>query len=128
MGLFGKMTEPRVLWAGVKPRDGLTHLHEKIDRALMAAGLEPEHQKFVPHITLARFKIRGRHAVPPKGLVMFLETHGKIAGHGFGVEEFILYRSHLGQEGASYEALVHYPLTKQTEIQTPSKDQTSGRP
>lgn len=114
IGLFGRMTEPRILWAGLLPRAGLVHLHDKIDRALVGAGLEPEHQKFTPHITLARFKMNHRrHRGIPKGLEIFLETYGKIGDHGFPVEEYILYQSHLGQEGASYEPLVHFPLKKQ---------------
>jgi 2'-5' RNA ligase len=115
IGLFGKMTAPRVLWAGLKPPEGLVHLHDKIDRALVGAGLEPEHRKFTPHITLARFNNRGRHSGIPKGLEMFFATHGKISGHGFAVEEFILYRSHLSDGGAAYEPLARYPLAKRIE-------------
>ena len=112
VGLFGKMKDPRILWAGLRPHESLVHLHEKIDRLLVASGLEPDHRKFVPHITLARFGHPGRQRHAPKGLEMFLAAHGKIGGHAFAVEEFILYRSHLGHEAAAYEALAHYPLTK----------------
>jgi 2'-5' RNA ligase len=110
IGLFGKMTEPRILWAGLKPRKAFLHLHEKIDRVVMAAGIEPDHRKFSPHITLARFSGGGRYAGKPKGLEMYLGTYGGVGGHGFAVEEFILYQSHRGQAGAIYEPLQHYPL------------------
>ncbi|MDQ3471130.1 MAG: RNA 2',3'-cyclic phosphodiesterase, partial [Pseudomonadota bacterium] len=43
------------LWAGVEPRAPVAELAAKIERACLAAGLEPERRAFHPHITLARW-------------------------------------------------------------------------
>ncbi|MEO5612506.1 MAG: RNA 2',3'-cyclic phosphodiesterase, partial [Sphingomicrobium sp.] len=43
------------LWAGVQPNTPVAALAAKVERICVAAGLEPEHRTFHPHITLARF-------------------------------------------------------------------------
>ncbi len=105
VGCFQSGRRVRVVWASVDGSAALTHLHGKVESAVVRSGFGPEGRKFKPHVTLARLKNT------PVGKVSgFLE-----AGHGFSagpvpVTRFTLYRSHLNRDGAQYEALADYPL------------------
>ena len=103
----GKFEKRRhgALWAGVTPKNQLKALNAKVERTCQSAGLEPERRAYHPHITLARWKGRAQ------GLDRFLEQHGGLAFDPWEVREFILYESHLGREGAHYEAVTAYPLS-----------------
>jgi 2'-5' RNA ligase len=92
------------LWAGVAPRDQLKALAQKVEHACQAAGLAPERRAFHPHITLARW---GK-AAPNLGPL--IERHGGLNSAPWQVEEFILYESRLGRDGAHYEAIAAFPL------------------
>jgi 2'-5' RNA ligase len=92
------------LWAGVQPKDQLKAINSKIERACQSASLEPERRAFHPHITLARWKGR-----TPR-VDRFLEQHGGLTSEAWPAEEFILYESRLGHEGAHYEPVATYPL------------------
>lgn len=106
VGAYGEGRETRALWAGVERAEPLLHLQKKIDRALEAHDLEPDGRKFSPHITLARLK-RAR----PEQVQGFLAHHGGFEGGTLPVQEFALFRSFTGHEGAHYEKLAAYPLT-----------------
>jgi 2'-5' RNA ligase len=93
-----------VLFARAIPRDPLDALHKKIDRALVSVGLEPDRRAFLPHITLAR---RRRAATDPSA---WLESHAALSAPPEPVDQFILYESRLGHDGAHYEAVTEYPL------------------
>ncbi len=93
------------LFARAAPADALAALHKKIDRALVRIGLEPERRAFLPHITLAR---RRSGAVDPDG---WLERNAGLASCAAPVPAMILYQSHLGRHGSSYEAVASYPLS-----------------
>ncbi len=53
-GVFGGGDRPRSLWVGVERSPELVALRDKIEQALIRAGLPPEPRKFAPHVTLAR--------------------------------------------------------------------------
>lgn len=93
-----------VLFARAVQRPPLEALHKKIDRALFSVGLEPDRRAFLPHITLAR---RRRSAAEPTA---WLEAHAGLNAPPETVDEFILYESRLGHDGAHYEAIAEYPL------------------
>jgi len=96
LGLFGKMRQPRALWAGVADPAPLRDLHGRIEAALAHAGLPPDERRYIPHVTLARF--RGR----PRRLEAFLAEHQDFAAPAFTAEHITLFRSHLGRHGARY--------------------------
>jgi 2'-5' RNA ligase len=104
VGTFERKDRVDTLWIAVRPRDELSRLHAKIDRALAQAGVAADPRAFLPHVTIARFsgrsgpgpEVAGRIAVPPLP--------------PFVVRRFALYESHLGADGASYQAVAHYPL------------------
>jgi 2'-5' RNA ligase len=72
---------------------------------LVRAGLQPERRAFLPHITLAR---RRSAAVDPAG---WLERNAGLTSGTERVAAMILFQSHLGRHGSSYEAMATYPLT-----------------
>ena len=115
-GRFGNDSRTRALWAGVERSDALVALHEKIDRALIGAGLPPEGRKYTPHVTPARFGAgqsggRSRGRDPSAGRVLqWLEAQGGFFAVPFEAREFILYESHLGRNGADYLPLESFPL------------------
>jgi 2'-5' RNA ligase len=104
VGAFDSRGRPNALWAGVRPHERLAELHKKIDQTLVRCGLEPERRAYLPHITLARMNSR---AGP---LDRFLEEHSGLSSPAFTLDSFLLFESHLGHEGASYEAVERYPL------------------
>ncbi len=105
VGSFDTRGRVNAVWAGVRPRGALDHLHRKIDQALVRAGLEPERRAYLPHITLARFS-RG-DAVDPQA---WIARHAGLASPPFTMRHFALYESHTGHAGATYEIVARYPL------------------
>ena len=93
------------LWAGVEPRKPVGDLAAKVDRACVAAGLEPEHRAFHPHITLARYKRRGAEIAAD-----FERRQAGLASEPFDVDRFTLFESHLSRHGAHYEEVAAYRL------------------
>ena len=102
-GTFGGH-KPRALWAGVAAHAGLDSLQARIEQAARDVGLDAEGRKFTPHVTLAWLK-----AAPPERIATFVDHHSPFAAD-LPVTGFTLYRSHLGGEGAEYEALAEYFL------------------
>ena len=103
-GTFDRAGRIDSLWVSVHPRDRVKALHDKIDRALVRAGIPPEQRAFLPHVTLARFS---RTSAPPPDIASSLPPP---PGTAFPVTSFALYESHLGSEGAIYETIARYPL------------------
>ena len=90
----------------MRPHEALAALHRKVDQALVRVGLAPERRAYLPHITLARLN------VPPETVrSSFLADQAALASPAFTLDHFLLFESHLGGEGASYEAIARYPLT-----------------
>ncbi len=104
-GAFDRRGRVHAVWAGVEKSEALSVLRDKVETALVRTGLEPEHRKFKPHVTVARIK---GGAATEAGL--YLETHAGFAAGPFAVEQFTLFESHLGHGGAHYVALADYPL------------------
>jgi 2'-5' RNA ligase len=105
VGLF-EQRSGGALWAAVQPKQPVAALAAKVERACVAAGLEPERRAFHPHITLARWNRREAQAAQA-----FLERNRALATPTFAVGRFILYQSRLSRHGAHYEEVADYPLT-----------------
>lgn len=104
VGAFDSRGRVNALWAGVRPREPLARLHRKIDQALVRLGLAPERRAYLPHVTLARMN------APAEAVERFVETHAGLASAPFTLDHFLLFESHLGHEGARYEAVERYRL------------------
>lgn len=105
VGFFDRGRRVHAVWAGVEAGPALTHLHGKVESAVVRAGFEPERRKFKPHITLARLRGTPVHRVGE-----FMQVRESFRSAPFAAESFVLFRSHLGNGGAHYEALADYPL------------------
>lgn len=107
LGLFGG-EKVRAVWAGVAPNAPLMRLQEKLETAVRRAGVVTEHRRFVPHVTLGRFR--------PPGIEERMRIERAVAGGGdfragpMPVGEIVLFESIRGAAGARYEALARYPL------------------
>lgn len=104
VGRFDRRTGG-ALWAGVEPRKSVVDVAAKVERACVAAGLEPERRAFHPHITLARY---GRRSADVAG--EFERRNSGLSSEPFAVRSFILFESHLSRHGPHYEMVANYPL------------------
>ena len=104
VGTFDRQGRIDTLWIGIQPRDRIAPLHDRIDRALVQAGVPADARAFRPHVTLARFT---RGTAPDRAMASRMTIPPLPA---FAIERFALYESHLGAGGASYEAIAHYQL------------------
>lgn len=109
VGAFGGRGRQGQLWAGLHPREPLVALHRKVDQLCVRAGLAPEHRAFTPHITVAR--LPRRIAVDRPDVTHWLARHATLTSEPFTFDRLILYRSHLGPAGASYEPVLSVPLS-----------------
>ena len=105
-GVFVRKGRAHTLWAGVVENEPLVRLQRKIERRCQQAGIEPEHRKFAPHVTIARLNASSG---PVDG---FLAQHAETRFGTWKAECFGLYESHLGPHGSRYERVVAYPLAK----------------
>jgi RNA 2',3'-cyclic 3'-phosphodiesterase len=102
-GVFGD--RPRSLWVGVERNPDLVALRDKIEQALIRAGLPPEPRKFAPHVTLARLQnpaldqLRG-----------FLAANAQFRADPLPVEGFSLIASFQTKAGSVYEDQAEYSL------------------
>ncbi|PAX08786.1 RNA 2',3'-cyclic phosphodiesterase [Sphingomonas lenta] len=108
VGAFGGRGRAGALWAGVTPREPIAALHRKVDQLCVQVGLEPERRAFTPHVTVARLP-RGAGVDGPE-VAAWRARHSAFATEPFLLDRVILYRSHLGRAGASYEPVVETPL------------------
>lgn len=108
VGVFERSSRHRshthALWAAIPASAPLEALRLKVEHACALAGLPRETRKFVPHVTLARLP---RQTGP---LGPWLAQWGTLTAGPWRVDDFVLYESHLGHEGAHYEPVAHYPL------------------
>ena len=105
IGTFGRGDKSRALWAGVAASDPLRHLRDKIESAVVRAGLAPEERKFQPHVTLARLKEAASERVG-----RFVAERALFREGPFMADRFVLYESTLGKSGSVYTELQSYPL------------------
>lgn len=94
-------SKPKRIAAMVDKTDTWDYLNQEVLSAVRSVGLIADKRRFIPHVTLGRF----RHsknlfagAIPPLASIEFL------------ADELVLYESILGSSGAHYEALVRFPL------------------
>jgi 2'-5' RNA ligase len=104
VGLFGPTRGGATLWAGVARTEALEQLQEKVERAMVRAGLAPERRRFHPHITLARLK-----GTPQARVSSFLAGNNLLSVP-WDVDRFTLFSSHLGRGDPVYRAECDYPL------------------
>ena len=103
-GAFASGHRAHTLWTGVERGPALLHLQDKVESAVVRAGVAPEGRKYQPHVTLARLK-----ATPTSRLQSFIAGHNLLRAT-IAVEHFVLFSSRLGHEAPVYTAEAEYPL------------------
>ncbi|MDZ4735597.1 MAG: RNA 2',3'-cyclic phosphodiesterase [Rhodospirillaceae bacterium] len=104
VGCFANGRNVRSVWAGVKPTLALVHLHDKVESAVVRAGLDPDGKRFTPHVTLTRSKVSLGDARA------WLVRNSLFRAIPFEATHFTLFRSFIGGEGAIYRAESEYAL------------------
>ncbi|MGQ9511786.1 RNA 2',3'-cyclic phosphodiesterase [Thermodesulfitimonas sp.] len=56
VGVFPSSKAPRVLWVGVEETASLLHLYRLVEEVVRSLGLPPDTKRFLPHVTLGRFR------------------------------------------------------------------------
>ena len=107
LGHFPPRKAPRVLWAGIETNDTLVQLRNRVNSVLVRLGLEPEHRKYSPHVTIARLK-----NTPITKVTDFLAVNGLFSAGPFEVSKFSLYSSVLTQKGAIHNIEASYDLNR----------------
>jgi 2'-5' RNA ligase len=105
MGVFPSPGRARVLWVGLRDREGgFRALAAALDREL-ERDFPPEKRAFTAHLTVARFN-------PPQRLTEHVEAMAdvRVEAEPFRVTSLTLYRSHLSPKGARYEPLERFAL------------------
>jgi 2'-5' RNA ligase len=105
LGHFPLRGAPKQIWIGAEHSDSLLRLQNKIDRALIELGFEPERRKFFPHVTLARLS-----GTPLGRVADYLSYNADIQLTPFTVNAFQLYSSELLAAGAYHEIVADYRL------------------
>ena len=102
-------SSPRVVYADIADAGPLHALRTSVRRKCHAAGITLPHERFVPHVTVARF---GPQVLADEiqRLARFLERNAGFRPWAFEVEEITLYQSIPGRDGPVYEALAAYRL------------------
>lgn len=99
VGVFPNISRPRVIWAGITSGvEELTRIHEVAESFLRRLGFEPDREKFVPHITLARLRSN-------RNLSKLVKVLNDVVMRDFGefvVDEVVLKRSILTPSGPIY--------------------------
>jgi RNA 2',3'-cyclic 3'-phosphodiesterase len=104
IGVF-TVEKPRVLWVGIEREPLLLALRDKVEQALIRAGLPPEPRKFSPHATLARLKYPALDRLRD-----YLERNAAFRADPFAVSQFSLVASFPTKAGSVYEDQADYPL------------------
>lgn len=105
VGCFPSPRRPRVLWVGLSGGEPLKRLQQKVEAAVVTAGIPAEERPFSPHITLARLREHREGDV-----ASFLAQHASFHCEPFTVDAFHLYSSILTAKGAIHRREASYPL------------------
>lgn len=105
VGFFPPRGKPRVVWVGIRKNSDLFQLRNRVESALVKAGIEPEGRRYSPHITLARLK-----NTPSSKVASFLSHNSLFITEEFQVSQFFLYSSVLNSKGAKHYIEAGYQL------------------
>jgi 2'-5' RNA ligase len=105
-GVFPNKRSPRVLWVGINGNGTFKALQSEIDDAMDSMGFEKENRKFIPHLTLGRFRsLKGMDALMER-----VELNRDIKLGSADVNKISLMKSDLGPAGAKYTRVAEIAL------------------
>ena len=105
VGCFPPRGQPRVLWAGVTPKEPLVALRRSAERVMRDAKVQTEGRKYTPHLTVGRLM-----GTPVNRLTRFLAAHALYRSEPFEVDAFHLFSSRLHPDGAVHQLEYTYSL------------------
>ncbi len=101
---------PALLHLSAEADPALTDLHGRIRSRLHGAGLMLPRERFLPHVTIARFGHR-LGVAEQRRLGDFIAARHDFRIDPFPVTGFTLFHSTLDAPAPVYEVLAHYPLS-----------------
>ncbi|MEM9725103.1 MAG: RNA 2',3'-cyclic phosphodiesterase [Pseudomonadota bacterium] len=108
VGVFGQTRASRSVHALVAEASPLSRLQAKVETAVRAASVPLESRRYIPHVTLGRWK---RGEVRSEELGAYLADNMRFKSDVFKVSRFTLFHSELGRSGAVHTALAEYELS-----------------
>ena len=106
-GVFPPRGKPRVVWLGVAEPEPVRLVYQRCAAIVDRLGLEREHRKFSPHVTLARL---GKHASEVEA-GEWVSRHALYASEPFLVDHVRLYSSVVSAKGAKYRTEAAFSLS-----------------
>lgn len=100
LGAFPNKRNPRVIWVGLTPHEGLNRVQQAIDRAAVELGIEEEKREWAPHLTLGRVKFVEKHSPLLKRLKSV-----RVETFYYTCDTVTLYQSTLTPDGPVYRPL-----------------------
>ena len=108
IGVFKNISQPRVLWMGIKNKDNLQLLNKNIEDTLDNLGFEKSKQNYSPHLTLGRIKFLKNKNI----LKEILDGYTSKYFQSVQVNEIIVYESLLTPTGSVYKEIHKIELKK----------------
>lgn len=108
LGFFPNPRSPRVFWVGVRGNEALAQVAREVESCLEPLGIAREQRAYVPHLTLARFRVGPSRKPDLRDLRGLQEKIQSLPATDFGevrCEQFFLYESRLSPAGARYTKL-----------------------
>ena len=105
---FSSGKQPKALVALIEKSDRLDWLQQKVSTVARHCGIQVEHRKFRPHVTLARF---GNGAETGHHIAQFMASHSTFRAGPWITQHFALYSSRAGGNGRIYTEEAAYDLT-----------------
>jgi 2'-5' RNA ligase len=107
VGAFPRTDRPRTLWLGVgEGSEVFCQLQAALEADLENLGFRAEKRRFVPHLTLGRVGPGGGGNRLTEELVRLADFDGG----QMGVDQVVVYASHLERSGPIYTPFAHLPL------------------
>jgi 2'-5' RNA ligase len=105
LDVFPSRRRPRVVVAHVNEEPGLMTLQQQIEEIASGMGFDEDRKPFNPHVTFARLQ-----EAAPRDVRAYMARHSDFKIEAFSAEQFRLYKSELGSDGAVHSVLQRYPL------------------
>lgn len=116
VGAFPSPKYPNVLWAGIQVTEELSSLHRMIAKELDQIGIQIDRRRYVPHITIGKFKYTRRRRINDKRIenkemMELVQNHVNLGRDlpAFPITEFVLFESVPSQQ-VLYIPRKRYPL------------------
>lgn len=109
-GAFGG-DAPHTLWAGVAPCPELMALQQKLANIMRPYSVPDRHDRFMPHVTLARME-----GTSPQLVAEYLARTATLTEAPFGIRSFTMFESRTGKHGKWYEPLREYHFAQMPEM------------